>query len=107
MLATGSQEVSSMYRVKRRSETISLWKNLEFKMVEQTSAAGTPADRAKARKVARSFIWFADHWVLVFCVLWGVLMVLPFFAPVFMRLGWTAPAQAVYFIYSFLCHQMA
>lgn len=76
-------------------------------MAEQTNVPVIPADRARARKVARSFIGFADHWVLVFSILWGIVMILPFFAPVFMRLGWTGPAEAVYFIYSFLCHQMA
>jgi uncharacterized membrane protein len=32
---------------------------------------------------------------------------LPFLAPLFMKLGWTIPAQAIYFTYGFLCHQMA
>ena len=32
---------------------------------------------------------------------------LPFLAPLFMKLGWVAPAQIVYLVYSGLCHQMA
>jgi uncharacterized membrane protein len=45
--------------------------------------------------------------VLLFAVLFGVVNLLPFLAPVFMHLGWTAPARLIYTLYSPLCHQMA
>jgi uncharacterized membrane protein len=32
---------------------------------------------------------------------------LPFLAPVFMQMGWDIPGRIIYFIYGFLCHQMA
>jgi len=36
-----------------------------------------------------------------------VLNVLPFLAPIFLNLGWKAPAKVIYTIYSFLCHQFS
>ena len=33
-------------------------------------------------------------------------MFAPFLAPVFMQAGWTGLARAVYFVYSFFCHQL-
>ncbi|HEY5158650.1 MAG TPA: DUF2085 domain-containing protein [Anaerolineales bacterium] len=46
------------------------------------------------------------NWILVFAIAYGVYANLPFLAPVFMHLGWQAPGNAIYFIYSFLCHQL-
>jgi uncharacterized membrane protein len=31
---------------------------------------------------------------------------LPYLAPVFMQIGWTGAGKAIYFIYSFFCHQL-
>ncbi len=78
-------------------------------MADQT-AVNVPAverKRQNARRVVRWSLWAFDHWVLIFSILYGVLMVAPFVAPVFMHLGWDGPARAVYTFYSFLCHQMA
>jgi uncharacterized membrane protein len=33
-------------------------------------------------------------------------VILPFLAPVFMLVGWSSAAKVIYFIYSFLCHQL-
>ena len=46
------------------------------------------------------------YWILVFGILFGVLVWVPFWAPVFMHWGWTGAGKAIYFIYSFLCHQL-
>lgn len=35
-----------------------------------------------------------------------VINVLPILAPIFMHWGWVLPAKAIYFIYSFTCHQI-
>ncbi len=35
------------------------------------------------------------------------LNILPWLAPVFLQLGWEKPAKAIYFVYSFFCHQLA
>jgi uncharacterized membrane protein len=37
----------------------------------------------------------------------GLVNLLPFLAPIFMRLNWTAPANLIYTVYSPLCHQLA
>ena len=46
------------------------------------------------------------HWVLVISLVLGIYVGLPFLAPVFMQIGWDGPARAIYFIYSWLCHQL-
>jgi uncharacterized membrane protein len=55
---------------------------------------------------SRLTYWFSRHWLLAFSVVYGLFVGLPFLAPVFMELGWASPARAIYFIYSFLCHQL-
>lgn len=49
---------------------------------------------------------FSRHWILIFSILLGLYVGLPFLAPVFMKLGWELPARLIYLIYSFLCHQL-
>lgn len=46
------------------------------------------------------------NWLLVFSVVYGIYVGVPFLAPVFMQLGWEGPANGIYTIYSFLCHQL-
>jgi uncharacterized membrane protein len=46
-------------------------------------------------------------WLIFLVVSLGLFDVLPFLAPAFMHLGWDIPGRAIYFVYSFLCHQMA
>lgn len=36
-----------------------------------------------------------------------LLNIFPWLAPIFMHLGWEQPAKAIYFVYSFMCHQLA
>lgn len=47
------------------------------------------------------------HWLAWANLFWGVLVGLPWLAPVLMKMGATEPAWAIYFVYSFLCHQFA
>jgi len=42
----------------------------------------------------------------VFILGWGIFVILPWLAPVLMRAGLRGPAQAIYFGYSFVCHQL-
>ena len=49
---------------------------------------------------------FWRHWIVIFSVILGLYVGLPFLAPVFMRWGWEIPAKVIYFIYSLLCHQL-
>jgi uncharacterized membrane protein len=46
------------------------------------------------------------RWFLIFIALYGLWIWMPFLAPIFMHLGWTGPADTIYFIYSFFCHQL-
>jgi len=48
----------------------------------------------------------ARHWVWAVNMVVGLYALLPFLAPVLMAAGWRIPAQVIYFVYSFLCHQM-
>jgi len=50
--------------------------------------------------------WLGKHWLVVVSILLGVYVIVPFLAPVFMAAGWIIPGKAIYWIYSFLCHQL-
>lgn len=50
--------------------------------------------------------WLGRHWVLVFSLLFGLYVLTPFLAPVFMAAGFSIPAKAIYWFYSFFCHQL-
>jgi len=52
------------------------------------------------------FQWIGSHWFETFLILYGLWVFLPYFAPIFMHLGWTGAGRAIYFIYSFFCHQL-
>ena len=54
----------------------------------------------------RVVLFTAKNWLLLFAVVFGVYVFLPFLAPVFMYLGWESMGRAIYTIYSFLCHQL-
>ena len=45
-------------------------------------------------------------WFTLFGVVAGLHVLLPFLAPVLMAIGWSGAGKAIYFIYSFLCHQL-
>jgi uncharacterized membrane protein len=67
------------------------------------TAIDPPGSAAHSR---RWTAWFSHHWLLIACFFLGLYVGLPFLAPVFMQLGWETPAKAIYFIYSFQCHQL-
>lgn len=50
--------------------------------------------------------WLSQHWLGIFLVLYGLWVWTPFFAPVFMKIGWSGAGKAIYFIYAFFCHQL-
>jgi uncharacterized membrane protein len=50
--------------------------------------------------------WLAKNWLLVFSLVWGIFVSLPFLAPVFMHWGWTEAGNSIYRIYSSTCHQL-
>jgi uncharacterized membrane protein len=51
--------------------------------------------------------YFKRYWIIVFGIVFGLYSGLPFLAPVFMRIGWNSAGSAIYFVYSFLCHQLS
>ncbi len=50
--------------------------------------------------------WLSSHWLQIFLVVYGMWVFTPFLAPIFMYIGWTGAGKAIYFIYSFFCHQL-
>ena len=72
------------------------------------SAATTAHNSQDSPAVAanRFVYWLSQHWLLLFSLLWGVYVGLPWLAPVFMKIGWTAAGQAIYLVYSTQCHQL-
>lgn len=60
-------------------------------------------------RVTLADLWLyrlSKHWMLVFSVIFGLYVGLPFLAPMFMRLGWEIAGDAIYWFYSFQCHQL-
>jgi len=52
------------------------------------------------------FDWISQHWFETFLISYGIWVLLPFLAPVFMNFGWVGGGKTIYFIYSFFCHQL-
>ncbi len=46
------------------------------------------------------------RWWLIFIVIYGLWIGLPWMAPLLMHWGWNTAADTIYFIYSFFCHQL-
>jgi uncharacterized membrane protein len=46
------------------------------------------------------------YWLVWFSVLYGVVVLLPFLAPVLMQVGAVIPGKMIYWVYSYLCHQL-
>jgi uncharacterized membrane protein len=72
----------------------------QLAQVERTLAR--PARVARPGILSFRRLWFPAALLVV-----GLYAGLPWLAPVFMRLGWTGPAQTIYDIYSTQCHQLA
>ena len=54
----------------------------------------------------RAAYWVTTHWGIVFGVFLFLFVATPFFAPIFMRLGWENAGKLIYLLYTPLCHQM-
>ncbi len=65
------------------------------------------ARRRRAIRMVKGTRWFTEHWIIIFSTAFGLMMLAPFLAPLFMSLGWSGPANTIYGMYSLLCHQMA
>ena len=51
-------------------------------------------------------LWLSAHWFGIFLFMYGLWVWIPFLAPLFMKIGWDGAGKAIYFIYSFFCHQL-
>jgi uncharacterized membrane protein len=60
----------------------------------------------KASLSSRMAFTISRHWLLTFSLVYGLFVGLPILAPVWMHIGWEAPARVIYLFYSFLCHQL-
>lgn len=58
-------------------------------------------------RMDRLMLGIARNWLRIALVLLGTYAILPWVAPTLMRLGATAPANALYTLYSPMCHQFA
>ena len=68
--------------------------------------AAAPAVQATARPAAATNL-VARHWLAVTNGVWGALSILPWLAPLLMRAGVTGAGRLIYWVYGFLCHQLA
>jgi uncharacterized membrane protein len=50
--------------------------------------------------------WASTHWLGIFLTIYGLWILTPLLAPVFMLIGWTGLGKGIYFVYSFFCHQL-
>jgi uncharacterized membrane protein len=66
------------------------------------------SDRARTFVIIldRFILRLAQHWLLVFNLVFGLYAGLPLVAPLLMSWGQTRAANAIYIVYQFLCHQM-
>ncbi|MBW7882485.1 MAG: DUF2085 domain-containing protein [Caldilineaceae bacterium] len=72
-----------------------------------TTESHAPVTDSRLSRVANNLvIGLARHWLALFNSAWAVYVLTPFLAPVLMELGLDGPARAIYFFYSFLCHQL-
>jgi uncharacterized membrane protein len=68
---------------------------------------GSPEERSPIARAADAFVvGIARHWLALINLAMALYLLLPVLAPTFMHLGWVWPAQAIYGIYSFACHQL-
>ena len=58
-------------------------------------------------KLVRATYFLMKHWLTILIAVLGIINILPFIAPLLMRLGLTGAAELIYMVYTPLCHQMA
>lgn len=57
-------------------------------------------------KADQWILFFSKKWLLVLGIFFGIWVGLPFLAPIFLAMGWERPANTIYLLYSFQCHQL-
>jgi uncharacterized membrane protein len=83
-----------------------LAKNQQVVFCMMQNKNSSPSNRELAFFREGILVRFSRNWLLVFSMIYGVYVFLPFLAPVFMEIGWEKPARLIYFMYSTVCHQL-
>ncbi len=73
-------------------------------MVTPSPVSSTTRNLIKSIDSVAHFI--VKHWLALFLIMYGAWVWAPFLAPIFMQNGWTGAGNALYFTYSFFCHQL-
>jgi uncharacterized membrane protein len=47
-----------------------------------------------------------QNWLALFIIGWSVFVILPWLAPIFMKIGLPGLGNGIYFLYQFVCHQL-
>ncbi len=72
---------------------------------QQITSQNLPESKL-ARAANQLVLGIARHWLALFNLAWGTYVVLPVLAPVLMHFGLYEPANIIYTVYSFMCHQL-
>jgi len=64
-----------------------------------------PAKKSFALRANFAVLGLTRNWLRVFLIILTLYVTLPIAAPVFMRIGFTAPAHIIYTMYTPFCHQ--
>lgn len=75
-------------------------------MTTPVSPSLSARQRTMATALNRGIVGFLRHWLLIFNLLWGIYVTLPWLAPVLMATGSERAGRAIYLIYSTQCHQL-
>ena len=82
-------------------------RELDIANINDGIASGRIPIDAKWNKADRFTLWLTNHWLALFNLFTLIYVGLPFFAPIFMRTGFTGPANLIYKGYGVVCHQFA
>jgi len=66
----------------------------------------TGRTRAVVLFLDRCIVWLSRHWLGLFNTLAGLYVALPLLAPVLVWLNLSLPAEVIYSVYHYLCHQL-
>jgi uncharacterized membrane protein len=75
-------------------------------MTVPSSRSLSARQRTRGIALDRVTLGFLRHWLLIFNLLWGIFVIIPWLAPVLMQTGNERAAGVIYAIYSSQCHQL-
>lgn len=86
-----------------------LRRTLERVEARERARAGQPVTgltRDVVISLDKGIFWLAKHWLLLFNLFAAIYAGLPLLAPLLAAAGYISPANAIYFVYQFFCHQL-